>query len=196
MNLIHEMKDFFDKLAPYWGPNSGESNERDKIIELADIKPNSVIADIGCGKGVMIPHLLSTDPHEIIGVDVSTEMIRFAELEWLDLRVSFIAGDILKTELPPLDVAMIYNAYPHFLDKTALSEKLFSSLNENGTVIIAHSRSKEKINGIHKEGIATCLSIKLKTPLEEYESFKEQFTLELYEDSEKLYFIKLKKKHN
>lgn len=44
------------------------------------LRRNSVIADIGCGTGVMFEHLLKTEPLGIIAVDISRHMDRKGQI--------------------------------------------------------------------------------------------------------------------
>lgn len=74
-----KMKEYFDKLAPSWISDENDKVIRDEIIGMADFKPGAVIADVGSGKGVMVPHLLDTNPGSVIEIDISSEMIRFAK---------------------------------------------------------------------------------------------------------------------
>jgi len=188
-----EMKEYFDRLAPSWATDESEKVIREEIQRMSDFKSGAVIADIGSGKGVMVPHLLETNPSCIIEIDISSEMIRFAKEQWDDIRIKFLCGDILQLDVPPCDAAVIFNALPHFVDRRKLAQKLASILKPKGTVIIAHSKSRKAINEIHREGISETLSAKLQSPLEEYENFKQYFSLDNTEDSSRMYFIKMTK---
>jgi 2-polyprenyl-3-methyl-5-hydroxy-6-metoxy-1,4-benzoquinol methylase len=189
-----EMAEFFDRLAPSWLADENENGIRDEIVEMAGIMTGAVIADIGSGRGVMVPHLLKTNPSRLLENDISSEMIRFAKEMWTDERLEFFCGDILQIEIPLCDTIVLFNALPHFVHRKELAQKLASCLEQNGTVILAHSKSRNNINGIHKEGIAEILSSKLLPPLEEYENFKQHFRLVNSVDSSRMYFIKMLKK--
>jgi ubiquinone/menaquinone biosynthesis C-methylase UbiE len=188
-----KMKEYFDRLAPSWTSDESEKDIREEIAEMSFIKPGAVIADIGCGKGVMVPHLLNTNPSCIIEIDISSEMLRLAKEDWKDDRIKFFCGDILRLDLPECDTVIIFNALPHFIYRKELAQKLASILKAKGTVIIAHSKSRKAINEIHNEGISETLSTKLLSPLEEYENFKQYFNLNNTVDNSQMYFMKLTK---
>lgn len=189
-----EMRAFFDRLAPNWENDASEAEIRDEIVRRAGIAKGSVIADIGCGRGVMVPHLLKTEPGRLIEIDVSSEMLRLCEKEWKRDGMEFVCGNLYELRLAGLDAAVLFNAYPHFMDKKALSETLYQCLKPGGTLVIAHSKGKEAINGFHREGTAFTLSIKLKSAEEEYEAFREQFELVEAEDNERIYFLDMKRR--
>lgn len=157
---------------------------------MARIEEKSLIADIGCGRGVMFEHLLQTKPRGIIAVDLSGEMVARAKTLYRDERLMFINGDVLGAFLPTFDCAVIYNSYPHFADKKALAEKLKSHIRKGGLLIIAHSAGRERINGIHS-GKASSISVPLRFAREEADEFLPYFTAEICVDSDDLYFIKL-----
>ena len=192
---MKEMRDFFNARVDRFKVEDEFSDLRDQFVEKLNLKEGSTIVDLGCGEGIMLKNLLKTNPKTVIEVDVSTDMIcenieSHKEIEC----VSFVCGDFLNICLKEVDAVMIYNAYPHFLDKKKLSKHLASCLNEHGIVMIAHSKSKEMLNNHHKgQDDHLKVSTMLKTPLEEYEAFKEEFELEEYYD-DSYYFIKLTKR--
>ena len=194
MDANKEMRDFFDGLAPDWAPHEGEYDTRDELVRMMAIPEGSLIADIGSGRGVMFPHLLKTNPSGIISVELSPEMVRMAKQDHNDPRISYLSCDILEAALPELDAAVIFNAYPHFLDKIALSNKLASHIKKGGIFVIAHSRGKETINGGHTTGPMAKLSVLLRDAEEEAADYSEHFTVDTLIDSDEMYFIRLLRK--
>ena len=191
MSLNKDMAEFFDGLAAKWNNNPSEYGTREKLTSMMNLSPNSIIADIGCGKGVMFEHLLKTNPSKIIGVDISGEMLRSAMTLYYDDRIEYVNDDFITAQLPMVDAAVIFNAYPHFLDKGALVEKLARTIKRNGMIFIAHSRGKSKINGVHKGVGASALSIPLKNAEAEARRFQQYFTPDVIIDNEDLYLIKM-----
>ena len=196
MNNRNVIRNFFNRLAPDWMDEDELVPVRDEIVRRSALSENRIILDAGCGKGVMVPHLLSTNPSRLLELDLSDEMIRLNRLRWeYDSRISFLCDDILTADLPVPDAVFIFNAYPHLLDKTALAKKLSHLLPADGTVVIAHISGKDFINQIHHDsGACEMISIPLKSPLEEYEPYGKYFSLTDWEDSDRLYYMKLTRK--
>ena len=193
MSSSNTIRNFFNRLAPSWKDDAGFAPVRDEITTRAAFPAGCAIADIGCGKGVMDPQLMYANHRQIIELDLSDEMMRLNRDRWAgESRITFICDDVLTAKLPAIDAAVIFNAYPHFMDKTALAEKLTYTLPAGGTLIIAHSMGRDSINQIHKNK-RSCgeVSIPLKSPLEEYEPFAGHFSLDDWEDSRRLYFMRL-----
>jgi len=189
--MSKEMAAFFDRLAPDWDNALLKSGVREKLISLLDVPPNSVIADVGCGRGVILEHLLETNPIKIFAIDVSGEMIRLAEESFDDDRVEFIKSDFYTADLPILDVAIFFNSYPHFIDKDGLAFKLSKVIKKGGIIIIMHSLSRAEINGCHTGERVSTLSVPLESAEVEADKFNEFFLLDSLIDNEEIYFVKL-----
>jgi len=190
--MDNDMETFFNNMAHEWRNNPEEYSVREKLVSVMALPVNSIIADIGCGKGVMFPHILKTKPAQIIAVDISFEMIKLAKEHFHDDRIHYINGDILNVLLPALDAVIIFNAYPHILNKEALIKKLADIIKPNGIVFIAHSRSRSDINAIHKRNGACKLSVVLESAKTEAEKFSEHFYVEKILDNDELFFIKMR----
>ena len=186
-----EMKSFFDRLAPSWSNCPEEYEVREKIVSLADCGEHGVIADIGCGRGVMFEHLLKTNPKSLVALDISTEMIDCAKSTFDDGRITYVNDDLFEAELPVFDAVMVYNAYPHFLDKRAFCEKLAKHIRKDGTLVIAHGRCKSAINGTHSGKTVSTLSVPLEDAGQEATKFSSHFTPAALIDNDEFYFIKL-----
>jgi len=188
-----DMAAFFDALAQGWDNSPGEYDKREKLVSMMGLPTGSVIADIGCGRGVMFEHLLKTGPAKVIAIDLSGEMIRLARESFDDERIEYLHGDFLDAALPMLDAAVIFNSYPHFIDKEALAVRLGQAVRKNGIVMIAHSQGRAVINGRHKGG-ASKLSVPLESAADEGGKFEEFFAVDILVDDEDIYFVKMRRK--
>jgi demethylmenaquinone methyltransferase/2-methoxy-6-polyprenyl-1,4-benzoquinol methylase len=191
MEESNAIRDFFDRLAPNWTDNAAEYDQREALTERIGLPEKAVIADIGCGKGVMLPHLLKRNPGQIIAVDLSGEMIKAARAAHQDERIRFIRGDLLELELPQLDAAVLFNAYPHFMDKAALARKLTLLVRPGGIVAIMHSAGRAVINGRHERASGPVIAAHLRDAKQEAAEFAPAFALDVYEETENHYFIRL-----
>lgn len=160
-------------------------------MDLVGLSEGSVIADIGCGKGILLSHLLKTNPKEIIEIDLSSEMIKEAKQLYHDPRITFLNEDVLTAPLPMLDVAILFNSYPHFQNRPALLQKLATHVRQGGILVIAHSLSKEQINEVHQRKNLEWMSIPLRPAKTEAEFFRPYFQPDRLIDNETLYLIKM-----
>ena len=192
--MNNDIAAFFDRLAPEWDNSPSEYGVRERITSMMGLPPNSVIADIGCGKGVMIEHLLKTNPTRIIAMDISSEMIRSAKELFDDRRIDFMNVDFYDVLLPTLDAAVFFNSYPHFLDKSLLIEKLANAIKKNGKLIIAHSMSRAEINGTHTGESVSKISVPLDSADIESSKYDKYFATETMVDDDEIYFVKMSRK--
>ena len=189
--MSSDMAAFFDRIAPEWDNTPDKYQTREELTSMMELPPKSVIADIGCGRGVMFEHLLKTDPEKIIAVDVSGEMIRLAKEQWHDERIEYVNGDLLDVSLPMLDAAIFFNAYPHFLDKEGLAAKLAKGIKKGGAMIIAHSLSRAEVNGVHSGEKVSKLSVALESAEDEARKFEQFFSTEALVDNDKVFLVKM-----
>lgn len=186
---MSEVRDYFNSLAENW--DNMCSHDPDKlrtIVTLAGISQGSKVLDIACGTGVLFEELLRCNPAQIVGIDISDKMIAEAKKKYSDPRLTFFAEDLFSFEEQGFDVAMIYSAYPHFEDKKRLCNHVCSLLKQGGRLLIAHSQSKEAINGRHS-GSAKDVSSCLQGTKIEKQHFIDCFDMDIEVDTEAFYIL-------
>ncbi|MFS0863294.1 class I SAM-dependent methyltransferase [Fredinandcohnia sp. 179-A 10B2 NHS] len=95
----------WNQRANFWSKQSQHmwmSGSRSTIIPFIEeyLVPNSKVLDAGCGDGFG-SYLLYERGFEVVGIDISTEMIEKANSRHQDEKLSFKQGDL--TKLPFLD---------------------------------------------------------------------------------------------
>ena len=151
-----KQKDFFDAHAKEWDDISHhDASKIDYICRLLDLNGDESILDIGTGTGVMIPHYLERLPYgHVTAVDFSKEMIRVASSKYPPSNhLDYLVSDVCSLEPSgSYDAAVCYSCFPHFPDPVRAIRSLTGTLVRGGKLMIAHSSSKEFINGVHREG--------------------------------------------
>ncbi|MCF0142011.1 MAG: class I SAM-dependent methyltransferase [Parasporobacterium sp.] len=152
-----DVKEFFDKLAPGWDDGLVKNDAIiATILDNADIREGVSVLDVACGTGVMIPYYLDRGVRDITAIDLSDEMIRIASekfqgLNGADVSIKFICDDAELADFGrKFDRIVIYNAFPHFTEPVQLLKRLAGLLNPEGTITVAHSMSKKKLDEHHK----------------------------------------------
>jgi len=151
---VHQVEAYFNQMAQSWYENATPTSAiHHHVAFLAGVKPGMRVLDIGCGTGVMVAAYSDAQAKQIVGVDVSSNMIEYARMRFADdASVCFECCDITKYATDePFDVAVIYNAYPHFADKQALANAVAGLLKDGGRFLVAHGKGRDDINDHHKD---------------------------------------------
>lgn len=145
---------YFDERAANWNEQAEPAGPKHLMVaQLAGVHEGSRVLDVGCGTGIMERAYLELGAASIVGLDLSEAMLACARTSFSDVpaeRLRFECYDILDfTSNEPFDVVVIYNAYPHILDKEALVEATASLLVPGGRFLVAHGMSRATLNAHH-----------------------------------------------
>ena len=145
---------YFDERAADWNEQAEPAGPKHLMVaQLAGVHEGSRVLDVGCGTGIMERAYLDLGAQTIVALDLSEEMLACARTSFADVdprRLRFECRDILDfTSDEPFDVVVIYNAYPHILDKKALVKAAASLLVPGGRFLVAHGMSREALNAHH-----------------------------------------------
>ncbi len=192
---IKQTKEFFDECADTWDDTSNYNYEKiSAIVTLAEIKEGSRVADIACGTGVLFPEVLSHKPNLLLGIDLSDKMIERARSKYVSPHLRLLASDFFDVHENDFDTIFLYNAYPHFLDKSRLANHMSEMLKPGGRIMIAHGDGRDNINNHHTGKMVSKLSCGLKCAKEEKNNFSDVFNIDMIADTAEIYFFSGTKK--
>lgn len=184
---------YFDERAENWDAQAEPSGAKHLMIaQLAGIHEGSRVLDVGCGTGIMAHAYLELGAARIIGLDLSQSMIEHARANYADIpasRLSFECANVLDyvTE-DPFDSIVIYNAFPHILDKDALVTALARLLKPDGRFLVAHGMGRQALNAHHHEVPADVTS-DLLSAQESALPFERLFTIDMMADTPFTFFF-------
>lgn len=153
---------FFDSYADSWDADMIKDQQKiNKILDLAEISEGKSVLDVACGTGMLIPDYISRKVRRCVGVDISGRMIDIASDKFKEYTsVSFICADAETFDFgEKFDSIVIYNAFPHFVNRDCLFENLSKHLNKNGRITVAHSMSREALVKHHSGRAAKVSSV-------------------------------------
>lgn len=184
---------YFDERAAGWDAMAGPSNAKHLMIaQLAGVREGSRVLDVGCGTGIMAPAYLELGAAQVIGLDLSQKMIEQARSNHAGIaadRLSFECADIVDYESDEaFDAIVIYNAFPHILDKDALAKAMARLLKPRGRFLVAHGMSRQALNDHHHEVPAEVTSDLLSAE-ESAEPFRSRFDIDMMADTPYLFFF-------
>ena len=203
------IEQFFDRLASRWDEDQDCPSEvKRALLEKVGIGEGAHVLDVACGTGAITEELHALTGERVLGIDLSGEMInvaksKFAGKDW----ARFEKADFLKFEPNGLALfendgqqkqkggafIVIYNAYPHFMDVSALAKKAYELLPSGGKLAIIHSIGRACLNSHHKQH-ADHVSRMIGSPIEEAKSFAPLFDVQLTEEDDKHYLLVLSKR--
>jgi len=129
-------------------------------IEIADSvksakrdgKRSGRCLDVGCGHGTLVPELtkFGVSPGQIVGVDLSPEMVRNAMETYRGVK--FVAGDFLGTfeDDGGFDGIIFCSALHDLPDMNGGLAKAASLLRPEGKLVILHAQGCAHVMGQHK----------------------------------------------
>jgi demethylmenaquinone methyltransferase/2-methoxy-6-polyprenyl-1,4-benzoquinol methylase len=153
-----KQRDFFNERAEKWDKITIHNLEKVQYIaDLLEIKSNDKILDVGTGTGIMIPfyekYLVDGS---VVAVDYSERMIEVAKSKYPKKQhplVSFLVSDVYDLNFESqFDLVVCYSCFPHFVDQPLAIQTCCKALKKGGRLVVAHSDSAKKINGVHMEG--------------------------------------------
>jgi predicted methyltransferase len=130
-------------------------DNRKKIVDACDIKPGTILADVGSGTGLftrMFSPLVGSGG-KVYAVDITESFVRHVEESAKQEKLTNIVGVVCKAdsvELPPasIDLAFICDTYHHFEYPQKTMRSIHKALKPGGQVILIDFR---RIEGESKE---------------------------------------------
>jgi precorrin-6B methylase 2 len=117
-----------------WIPSSKESTRR--MLELADIKPNEVLYDLGSGDGRVVIEAAKNFKAKAIGIEIDPLRVLWSRFVvkklGLSNRVKIIHGNFFNQNLGNADVVIVY-LLPKAIEK--LKDKLKRELRPGARVV-------------------------------------------------------------
>jgi demethylmenaquinone methyltransferase/2-methoxy-6-polyprenyl-1,4-benzoquinol methylase len=149
-------KEYFDKYAHKWDQicHSGTEDRLEKLIRSFKLKKGSQVLDLGCGTGVLFPHILKSigKKGRLFGVDFSPKMLMEAKSKYQKENIVLICAPAEK--LPFLtgsfDCVIAFASFPHFESKAKALAEISRVLKKRGKVFIAHLLGRKELREHHR----------------------------------------------
>ncbi len=152
--MNNETKDFFDRHAGRW-----DSYEKPEIIPVISaildrigVSSGDSVLDVGCGTGILVPHLEKRGVKSMRAIDLSPEMVKEYLKKYPGRTVT--AGDYEEPGLFPAECftkIIIFNAFPHFDRRALVFDNSYNYLKPGGALYIVHSMSRAELDRHHRE---------------------------------------------
>lgn len=124
------------------------------MVDLWNIEKGSRVLEVGGGTGDLSPYLMEKlgIDGRLVFLDISPEMVEKAKEKLHEYKnIQFFCADISDFSTAcAFDNIIVFNAFPHFIDKKKALSNIHRLLKPDGTLIISHNSSRWSIVGHHK----------------------------------------------
>ena len=148
--MNENIKTFFDNIAVNY--THKESPLIDDLLDSLFIEKSQRLLDLGCGKGIISSKLAKKSHGEVIGLDISSEMIKYAKESTSDPKVKFVS-DVVKSDVFNEDVCCP-NENTHLYDS-------IKNLKSTKGVFVGHDHVNTFC--VDDDGLYLCYGIKATT---------------------------------
>ncbi|MEO8862351.1 MAG: class I SAM-dependent methyltransferase [Ginsengibacter sp.] len=133
------------------------------VIQEMDLRPNSVVADIGAGTGYYTFKIAQQVPQgKVYAVEIQDELIRYLtnkKNELHNTNVEVIKGDAKSPELPDssVDLAIMIDVYHELQYPKEMMQNISKALKRNGKILLLEYRAEDpsiRIKPLHKMSVA------------------------------------------
>lgn len=110
----------------------------DRMLDLAEVKPDDVVYDLGSGDGRMIIRAAKRFGARGVGIEMDADLVarsrKAAQEEGVDHLVEFRHGDALKVDVSPATIVTLY-MFPWFNE---LMRPIFQKQLKPGARVVSH----------------------------------------------------------
>ncbi len=190
-----QVAEFFDNLAEVWDIDMIKNQSKiDDILDKAGVTDGKYVLDVACGTGVLIPDYVKRKVSKCIAIDISDKMIEKAKSKFSGYKnVEFLCGDAEVIDFKDkFDCIVIYNAFPHFVDRDKLFKNLLKCLKTDGRITVAHGMGREALIK-HHSGSAKNVSTVLPEIEEMTQLMSKYFDVDVSISTDDIYIASAKK---
>ena len=190
-----QVAEFFDDLAEVWDIDMVKNQSKiDDILDKAEVTEGKYVLDVACGTGVLIPDYIKRKVSKCVAIDISDKMIEKAKGKFSGYKnVELLCGDAEAFDFKDeFDCIVIYNAFPHFVDRDKLFKNLLKCLRTDGRITVAHGMGREALIR-HHSGSAKNVSTILPEIEEMVRLMSKYFDVDVSISTDDIYIASAKK---
>jgi ubiquinone/menaquinone biosynthesis C-methylase UbiE len=135
-------------------PNRQEWQKPDEVVKALNLKPGSVVADIGAGTGYFTRVFArAVGPKgRALGLDIEHSLVNYMKEDARKLNLKNYEAKVIKTDDPELgpnsvDVVFLCNTYHHIDNRVQYFGSISKSLKPGGRIVIVDFYKKKMKEG-------------------------------------------------
>ena len=151
------MNEWDAETAEWYAANYGEYATNRLAVEALELKPDSLVVDVGCGTGSALRRAASTITQgSLIGVDPVLRMIEIARERTAghpaEPRIEFRLGaaEDLPVDDAAADVVLAFDSFDHWEDRARGLSEIRRILRPAGRLVVVKDASVPGAQGAHR----------------------------------------------
>ena len=153
--MTNPRRQHFNDLAAQWDhlPDPPNAERVKNFVCRTDAPGASRILDVGCGTGILLPHLQDLYPGAncFVELDLAEHMLQVNAAKFPAIRISRICADA--ENLPfvnsRFDLVLCFGIFPHFDNKAAALGQMLKTLRSGGIWCLGHLMGSRELNAFH-----------------------------------------------
>jgi ubiquinone/menaquinone biosynthesis C-methylase UbiE len=185
---FNELVDVFDR------PQPPEVMARlREIVASAELRPGSVVLDVGTGAGVLIPLIQSYRPSSVMACDVAEKMLQCVHRKYPAVHTYHTDIASLDSASTSVDAIFMNGMFGNIGDKPAACRNAARMLRSGGRLVVSHPEGRAFVDQLRATSDLFIESLPTK---EEFEALLEPLGLKViaYRDEPKLYLMLARKR--
>ncbi|MCJ7577130.1 MAG: methyltransferase domain-containing protein, partial [candidate division Zixibacteria bacterium] len=149
-------REFFDRHAVSWDRQNNQdiASKIEELVQRFDLQEGKTVLDVGCGTGVLLPHLLKKvkEKGSVFALDFSWNMILKAKKNKAKKGIHFINGSLeaLPLKDQTIDYLTCLDTFAHVTDQKKALYEMGRALKKGGKLFIAHTLGKKELAEYHR----------------------------------------------
>ena len=155
--VTNPRRQYFNEIAGKWDSIPAMPNAAVKIRKFVGhtfIPGVKRILDVGCGTGILLPHLLKlhTESQFLVEFDLAEAMLKVNAAKHIDERVVRLCSDAAALPFVEecFDLVLCFGILPHLEDKISALQQFFRVLRPQGLFCVGHLMGSEELNNFHR----------------------------------------------
>jgi ubiquinone/menaquinone biosynthesis C-methylase UbiE len=148
-------RNYFNELAVRWDSLPSLPGAQESVAEFCRRtcpRNGGRLLDVGCGTGLLAPHLLNSDwIGSIVELDFALEMLRESKRKLKDVRLRHVCADarVLPFCGVDFDAVLCFGVLPHLGSAATALEELWRVVRPGGCLAIGHLMGSQELNAFH-----------------------------------------------
>ncbi len=142
-------------MAANWHDRMGNGEELRPLLEHVNVRPGSIVLDLGCGTGRMANILkkMVAPGGQIIAMDIAEQMLIHGRKLNTSETIQWLCsdGETCGLKSKSIDKVICFSTFPHFKSPDIMFNEMGRILKPGGRLVILHNVNSTVLNTFHSK---------------------------------------------